>query len=95
MREREREEREEITRRKWNSFVNPTGLSLSSNGSHWERGCNQILSLTASGDQFRKIHLTFNGSLGNDFSFEHWERSSVSRDFKLSMLLGRHSRREQ
>ena len=37
-------------------------------------------------------NLTVDGSLGNDFSFEQSESLSVSRDFKLSMLLGRHSR---
>ena len=53
--------------------------------------------MTRFGDHFREepsapTNLTVDGSLGNDFSFKHWERSSVSRDLKLSMLLGRHSR---
>ena len=100
MRERERErEREVITCKKWNNILNSTRLYLSSYGNHWERICGQILSLTPFCFHFREeqcltfIYLIVDGSLvGNDFSFLHPQRLSASRDLKLSMLLGRHSR---
>ena len=70
-------------------------------GHHWERGCDQLLSLTRASDHFRDsqyiafITLTVDGSLGKDFSFEQPKRRSFSSDLKLCMLLGRHSRSSQ